>query len=181
MPRVARYMETAYIIPYSLNKISELSRPEIRDSPRTWDMLRHWTTLDIKSLVGNKINAPANVIYMTSEEHFDFGHFAFYLEPDVDEPHQYRVNFLKDDGELSSGSRTAIVKFTALEDPKVEVPDPRLLGIHAAFAKVLHLCGATEYWDGLKRQVDGDMMFAMSDVELDFATHLSSKLALLAH
>ncbi|KAF5344163.1 hypothetical protein D9756_011409 [Leucocoprinus leucothites] len=74
-------MEAAHIIPYSLNQFTESSGPELRDSARTWDMLHHWTTLDIKSLVGEKINTPANVIYMTHDEHFDFGRFKLSLEP----------------------------------------------------------------------------------------------------
>lgn len=90
-----RRMEAAHIIPYSLNQFTESSGPELRDSARTWDMLHHWTTLDIKSLVGEKIDTPANVIYMTHDEHFDFGRFKLSLEPDMDEPNQYQVKLHK--------------------------------------------------------------------------------------
>ncbi|KAF5347939.1 hypothetical protein D9756_010125 [Leucocoprinus leucothites] len=175
-----RLMEAAHIIPFPLDLPAESSKLVFRDSVHTLDMFRDWTTLDIRALAGEKINSPANVIYMTYDECLRFCRFEFYLEPDTDEPDGYQVKFHNDYDTLSTGARTALVNFKALEDPKIEVPDPRFLAAHAAFSKVLHLCGVAEYWERLEMQADGDIVSGMND-ESNFANRLSAKLALLAY
>jgi hypothetical protein len=66
-----------------------------------------------------------------------------------------------------------------LDDPKVEAPDPELIKIHAAFGKVLHLCGAAEYVAKLESQIDEDMAPALDDGVDSCATRLIAKLELL--
>jgi hypothetical protein len=59
---------------------------------------------------------------------------------------------MKPDRRLCNGATTAEVEFKPSTDPVVEVPDPKLLEIHAAFARVLHLCGASEHVAELERR-----------------------------
>ena len=67
-------------------------------------------------------------------------------------------------GCLGDGSLEADVQFQTLEEStvgSVEPPNPYYLKVHAAFAKVLNLCGAAEYmesvwmlkWRGLCAQI----------------------------
>ncbi len=94
-------MEAAHIIPFLLNKFddSSISSPEIvrdvlsfsrlthlrrqTDAALTWDMLRSWTQIDFRALVGSNINPPTNAIYMTKTEHDTFRHFDFYLDKEA--------------------------------------------------------------------------------------------------
>ena len=96
-------MEAAHIIPFSLNKFDDraASSPDIvryilssslaclthfciqKAAANTWDMLRSWTRLDFETLIGSKINSPANAMYMTKQEHVFFGRFKFYLDKDA--------------------------------------------------------------------------------------------------
>jgi hypothetical protein len=46
-------------------------------------MLECWTQIDFRKLVGTKISSPTNAIYMSKEEHSNFGEFVFYLDKEV--------------------------------------------------------------------------------------------------
>ncbi|KAH8993056.1 hypothetical protein EDB86DRAFT_2830278 [Lactarius hatsudake] len=146
-------MATAHIVPFSLNKFDDfvISRPEITNAARTWDMLQSWTRIDLKTLVGSNINSPMNAIYMTTTEHTMFRRFEFYLDkesyPDI--PNKYKVRMVRQGSTLSNGSLDSDVEFPTLEVSSVEPPNPNCLKIHAAFAKVLHLCGVAEYIETL--------------------------------
>ncbi|KAJ7094969.1 hypothetical protein C8R44DRAFT_581159, partial [Mycena epipterygia] len=52
----------------------------IRDAANTWDILQSWTQIDLRELIGPKITSPPNGIYMTSDDHDNFGAFKFYLD-----------------------------------------------------------------------------------------------------
>ncbi|KAN0133391.1 hypothetical protein V8E53_008831 [Lactarius tabidus] len=116
-------MHAALVIPFLLNEFDDkfINRPKIMDAARTWDMLRSWTRIDFMPLVRSDINLPANAIYMTSTEHRTFGQFKLYLDKEAypDIPNKYR-------------------------ESTVEPPNPTYLKAHAAFAKVLHLSGASQ-------------------------------------
>jgi len=43
-------------------------------------MLRAWTGVDVRQLVGSKINSPENCVYMNDADHSKFGRFLFYFE-----------------------------------------------------------------------------------------------------
>ncbi|KAH9020420.1 hypothetical protein EDB84DRAFT_567917 [Lactarius hengduanensis] len=70
--------------------------------------------------------------------------------PDI--PNKYTVRMPRQGAILSDGSLDSEVdvEFPTLEASSVEPPNPEYLKIHAAFAKVLHLCGAAEYIERLK-------------------------------
>ncbi len=55
---------------------------------------------------------------------------------------------------LSNGSREVDVEFRTLEEPSVEPPNPDYLKVHAAFARVLHLCGAAQYVGRVERDAE---------------------------
>ncbi len=79
---------------------------------------------------------------------------------------------------LSNGSCDVGVEFRSREESSVEPPNPDYLKVLAAFAKVLHLCGAAESMENV--ETDAEMEGALRlNGETDFASYLQSKLAIL--
>ena len=80
---------------------------------------------------------------------------------------------------MSNGSSEVDVEFRTLEESSVEPPNPDYLRVHAAFAKVLHLCGAAEYMESVERDAEMEGTLRLNG-ETDFASYLLSKLAIIA-
>lgn len=55
---------------------------------------------------------------------------------------------------LTTGLSEVDVEFRTQEESFVEPPNPEYLKVHAAFAKVLHLCGAAEYIENVERDAE---------------------------
>ncbi|KAI9466109.1 hypothetical protein BJY52DRAFT_1413613 [Lactarius psammicola] len=194
-------MEAAHIIPFLLNKFDDKvinTSPEIvrdvlsfsrlthlrrqTDAARTWDMLQCWTQIDFRTLTGLNINSPTNAIYMTKAEHAAFGRFKFYLDKEAypDIPNKYKVRMPRKSTRLSNGSREVDVEFPPREKSSIEPPNPDYLKVHGAFAKVLSLCGAAEYMGSVERDAEMEGTLRLNG-EMDFASYLQSKLAILAY
>ena len=71
------------------------------------------------------------------------------------------------------------VEFRTQEESSVEPPNPEYLKVHAAFAKVLHLCGATEYMDSVERNAEMEGTLHPNG-ETDFGSYLQSRLVVIA-
>jgi hypothetical protein len=80
---------------------------------------------------------------------------------------------------LSNGLKEADVEFRT-EEPSVKPPNPDYLKVHAAFAKVLHLCGAAEYMEKVEEDAEMEGTLRMNG-ETDFGSYLQSKLAITAY
>jgi hypothetical protein len=80
---------------------------------------------------------------------------------------------------LSNGLKEADVEFRT-EEPSVEPPNPDYLKVHAAFAKVLHLCGAADYMQKVEADAEMEGTLRMNG-ETDFGLYLRSKLAITAY
>jgi hypothetical protein len=76
---------------------------------------------------------------------------------------------------LSNGLREVDVEFRTLEESSVEPPSPEYLKVHAALAKVLHLCGAAEYIERVERDAEREMTLRTNG-ETDFESYLQSRL-----
>jgi hypothetical protein len=154
------------------------------------------------ALVGSSINSPTNAIYMTMMEHIAFGQFQFYLDKEAVSRFggnsllsaDLGLNFFStrifptsteyvcpEEGRtLTNGSREVDVEFrTREEDRLIEPPNPEYLKVHAAFAKVLHLCGAAEYIESVERDAEMEGTLRLNG-ETDFASYLQSRLVLVA-
>ena len=75
---------------------------------------------------------------------------------------------------LSNGLKEADVEFRT-EEPSVEPPNPDYLKVHAAFAKVLHLCGAADYMQKVEADAEMEGTLRMNG-ETDFGSYLRSQL-----
>ncbi len=81
---------------------------------------------------------------------------------------------------LTNGSSEENVEFPTLEESSVEPPNPDYLRVHAAFAKVLHLCGAAEYMESVEMDAEMEGTLRLNG-ETDFGSYLQSKLAIMAY
>ena len=81
---------------------------------------------------------------------------------------------------LSNGLREVDVEFQTGEESSVEPPSSDYLKVHAAFAKVLHLCGAAEYIESVERDVEMEGTLRVNG-DTDFGTYLQSRLVAVAY
>ena len=81
---------------------------------------------------------------------------------------------------LTNGQASADVKFRTLQQSGVEPPNPDFLRVHAAFAKVLNLCGVAEYFESVERDVGRSGALRL-DGGTNFALLLMTRLAIMAH
>ncbi|KAJ6600191.1 hypothetical protein B0H10DRAFT_2441155 [Mycena sp. CBHHK59/15] len=177
-------MEAAHVIPFLLNDFNNNTgiTSEIKDAARTWDMLQSWTNLDLGKLVGSNINSPTNAIFMTADEHYSFGRFRFYLDEQAypNSPNKYKARMVQNGRRFSNGQVSTDVEFREVEKSGVEPPDPQFLRIHAAFSKVLNLCGAAEHFENVERDAESATTLRM-DGTTDFGLLLMSRLPIAAH
>ncbi|KAK7032034.1 hypothetical protein VNI00_013402 [Paramarasmius palmivorus] len=159
----------AHIIPLALNGENIL----LSDMSITWDMLRSWTSLDIETLAGAKINDSTNAICMELSTHVAFGNFSFYFDGSVyPEPNKYRIRSIKPNHYLPL-IMTREKDYTFNNDP-YPPPNPKLLAIHAAFCWVLHASGAAEQIDRIMR--DTEKMTVLSpDGSTDIGSYVASR------
>ncbi len=96
---------------------------------------------------GVKIDRPSNALTLTMNMHELFGDFHVYFEPMPDaEPHTYSIQSFLDPRFtplLLPVTRTLFLTPERTIDP----PSPRLLAIHRAVARILHLSAAGGYID----------------------------------
>jgi len=81
---------------------------------------------------------------------------------------------------LTNGQDSADVEFQTLQQSGVEPPNPDFLRVHAAFAKVLNLCGAAEYFESVERDTERNATLRL-DGGTDFGILLMSKVVSMAH
>ncbi|KAL9708936.1 hypothetical protein Ac2012v2_007752 [Leucoagaricus gongylophorus] len=140
----------AHIIPSTLNHFEE--SPELHRAS-TWDMLQSWTGIDLGKLVESRLNTPENAILMCRTQHLDFGRYEWYLDKNAypDNPNKYKAQGTCSNYRFNSGEITVDVEFPTEAESTVKPPDPEIIRIHAAFARVLGLSGAIYYFDKLEQ------------------------------
>ncbi|KAF9529890.1 hypothetical protein CPB83DRAFT_851761 [Crepidotus variabilis] len=85
------------------------------------------------------LNGPANAFLVREYLATRFETFKWWFEP-TDRPHEYQVVSLLNMGQ----DINRIVTFSNHEAQPVDIPDPELKALHAAFAKVFRDSGAGE-------------------------------------
>jgi len=137
-------------------------------------MLQSWTRIDFEALTWVEINSPTNAIYTTIDEHIKFRYFEVYLDKEAypDIPNKYKARMTR-----PYMLREVDVLFRTLEESSVEPPNPQYLKVHAAFAKVLHLCRALEHMYDVEMNAEMEGTLRLNG-ETDFGSYLWSKLAI---
>ncbi|KIY70354.1 hypothetical protein CYLTODRAFT_442037 [Cylindrobasidium torrendii FP15055 ss-10] len=139
-------LEAAHILPASLNyNVST-------ESATTWDMFKHWTGIRPQDCAGELITRPANGLLLSEREHGALSSFKLWFEPvtsaNAPIPNTYKVclrNF--DPSALPVPQQVTFRDDQLFQNQLIPPPAPDLLKIHAAFAKVLHACGALELYE----------------------------------
>jgi len=86
-----------------------------------------------------------------------------------DNPNKYKAQESCSNYRFTSGEATRDVKFLASAESMVKPPDSEIIRIHAAFAYVLSLSGAIDYFDKVElsaEQLEGVSTDGTSDLEL---------------
>lgn len=98
---------------------------------------------------GPNIDSPSNALTLTLENHRLFGEFQIYFEP-TSRPHEYRIH------SVESGVLSDPVTRVLSRSPTdtINMPSPRLLGIHRAISRILKLSGAGEYIEQVLRDLE---------------------------
>ncbi|KAG8741762.1 hypothetical protein FRC10_002429 [Ceratobasidium sp. 414] len=104
------------------------------------DPLRRFGDIQAVNLSGAAMHNLSNILTLRSEYHSSFDSLFIWLDPIDGADHQYTVGraFPALHPEIP-----AMVTFTTA-DPRLALPDPRYLALHAACAKVINMSGAGE-------------------------------------
>ncbi|CAE6374267.1 unnamed protein product [Rhizoctonia solani] len=142
--------EVAHILPFSLAN---------NQSERTiaWTVLSSFSGMDLTMILGgNDINRLGNVFTLSVSEHELFGGLDFWLEEVVGQGHTYITNSVYRLADVPRGTRVTLVD----RGLGLEMPDPRLIAIHAACAKVVHQSGMTGYIDRVLKDMEEAQVLA---------------------
>ena len=79
---------------------------------------------------------------------------------------------------LSNGLREVNVEFRTREESSIEPPNPEYLKVHASLARVLHICGASEYIESVEKDAEMEGTLRPNG-ETDFGSYLQSRLVVV--
>ncbi|EKM51666.1 uncharacterized protein PHACADRAFT_261937, partial [Phanerochaete carnosa HHB-10118-sp] len=140
------------------------------DSKRSYaaTVLAVLESFGLKSIVAevtrqNGIHHLSNVLTMITQFHQLFDSLHLWLEA-TNTPSEYKI-CVADEGDLSLYAlKTRTVRFEVHVPGRddLPLPDPRLLAVHAACARVVHMSGAAEYMDKCDRDAE-DMQVLAED------------------
>ena len=103
---------------------------------------------------GTDIDRPRNALTLTNDIHGDFGDFQISFEA-MDEPNSYRIESTLPHF-IHEVPFPIHRKLYLTETRTIDPPSPRLLAVHRAIARILHLSAAGEYIDKILRDM-GDL------------------------
>ncbi|EGE08746.1 hypothetical protein TEQG_08814 [Trichophyton equinum CBS 127.97] len=161
-----QYLDVAHILPHCLTAVASQDT-DLSDSKK--NVLRILDMFDpgiIHLIDDPKIDSPLNALTLTQDHHRAFGEFRIYFEP-TSTQYQYRIDsmeqcpFLRDP--LFPVTRTLL---SLSPSQTIDPPSARLLGVHRAIAKIMHLSGAGEYIENVLRDLEE------TDVRADGSTNL---------
>lgn len=155
-------LAAGHILPFSLNDFKETGSTFTK-AVITWDMLRSWSSFDIEKLAGRKINGAANGVLLRSDLDSTFEDFIWWFEA-TELPSSYRIASSR-----FIGYEGTVVTFVNESEEPIDLPDPAILAIHAAFARVFHASGAAEYIDSIWRDM-GNTRVLSSDGSTDVSS-----------
>ena len=89
------------------------------------------------------------------------------------EVHLYIHKHLQTDGGRLS------VTFTSPNEALLRVPDPQLLALHAACARVAHMSGAAEVFDELERDIEDTRVLAFDGSSAHLLDHCLTPFAVI--
>ncbi len=124
-------------------------------------MLKAWSNIDIEKLVNEKINTPANGIFLRIDLQEAFGRYNFFLDKDKvlvcyrhrgielltnsyefpNDPHRYGIEKTIPGGSVLPEQKDAVFHSSEEDVNGTEPPCAEFIKIHAAVARVLVISG----------------------------------------
>ncbi|KAL2194646.1 hypothetical protein P885DRAFT_42471 [Corynascus similis CBS 632.67] len=160
-------LEIAHILPHFLTRLGH--REELDPSKQAALAILNMFDHGVAHLIeGVDIDRPYNALTLTHNMHDLFGNFDIYFEPVPGaEPHTYRIeSFL---GPIFVGGLPVTRTLSLTDSHAIDPPSPRLLAIHCAIARILHLSAAGDYIDEILRDMeDAGEQGARADGSTDF-------------
>ncbi|OAP61038.1 hypothetical protein AYL99_06042 [Fonsecaea erecta] len=151
------YLEVAHILPHSLTSLTgDVEDSQLSESKRIALQVLKMFDPDAGHLVeGPDIDRSINAIVLTHNWHQQVGDFTVSFQPTIDQsPHSYKIDYIDPNrpfrDPLLPVNRQLYITPTKTIDP----PAPRLLAIHHAIARILHLSGAGGYIDRIIRDME---------------------------
>ncbi|KAK4248276.1 hypothetical protein C7999DRAFT_13812 [Corynascus novoguineensis] len=145
-------LEIAHILPHSLTRLGHGEELNLSKQAALaiLDMFDHGIGHLIESV---DIDRPYNALTLTHNMHDLFGNFDIYFEPVPGaEPHTYRIeSFL---GPIFVGGLPVTRTLFLTDSDTIDPPSHRLLAIHCAIARILHLSAAGDYIDKILRDME---------------------------
>ncbi|KAJ5226702.1 uncharacterized protein N7469_006708 [Penicillium citrinum] len=138
-------LETAHIIPFPLGAFESSNRPAVARHSEIWTNIRHYfPIIHTMPFSSNQINEERNVLMLHSSLHTEFRGFRICFEATT-VTNQYRFRTFSDTETALANLYPAnrLVQFRS-HGGQWELPDRRLLQIHAAIANFLHMAGQAE-------------------------------------
>jgi hypothetical protein len=113
---------------------------------------------------GPKIDSPLNALILMLDYHWLFGEFQLYFEP-MGSPYEYKIDLIES-GFLCDLFFPITRTLTLSPNHTIDLPSPRLLGVHRAISHILKLSGAGEYIEQILQDME------QVTVEADGSTNL---------
>lgn len=142
---VTTYLEAAYIIPFALGSFQANHRH--RNTAIWVNLRRYFPVLRNMCFTSEQINSENNIMMLDNDIHKEFGHFRLIFE-ETGTPQRYRIKTFPDTVIKTSRllPENRIINF-GVHNGSWELPDPRLLQIHASIGNFLHVSGQAEVID----------------------------------
>ncbi|CAK7233206.1 hypothetical protein SEUCBS140593_008525 [Sporothrix eucalyptigena] len=157
-------LEVAHILPHSLTNLE--GHPQMTAARKNALDILNMFDMDVHRLItGTDIDRPTNALTLTRECHEEFGSFRMYFEA-VGPPRTYCIASY--DLPAFSAVPQPLTR-TLFQSPTIDSPHPRLLAVHAAIAKVLHMSAAGKYCDHILRDTE-EATFVESDGTTNLGT-----------
>jgi hypothetical protein len=142
------HLEAAHIIPFALGSFQANNGEAVDRHAKIWVNLRHYfPVLRNMSFTSEQINSEKNVLMLDSQLRTEFGQFRLIFEA-TGVAHQYRIKTFPDTATapIRNLPKNRLVKFR-VHKGSWELPDPKLLEIHASIGNFLHMSGQGEIID----------------------------------
>ncbi|KAJ5617297.1 hypothetical protein N7537_002411 [Penicillium hordei] len=145
---ITTHLEAAHIIPFALGSFQANDGEAVDRHAKIWvNLRRYFPVLRNMSFTSEQINSEKNVLMLDAPLHMEFGQFRLIFE-ETGVAHQYRIKTFPDTatGPIRNLPKSRLVKFRVHKGRR-ELPDPKLLGIHACIGNFLHMSGQAEIID----------------------------------
>ncbi|CAI7654323.1 unnamed protein product [Penicillium glandicola] len=145
---ITTHLEAAHVIPFALGSFQADNSEAVNRHAKIWvNLMRYFPVLRSISFTSEQINSEKNVLMLDSQLHTEFGQFRLIFEA-TGVTNQYRIKTFPDTatGPIRNLPRNRLVNFR-VHKGSWELPDPKLLQIHACIGNFLHMSGQAEIID----------------------------------